>query len=315
MENSHLGCFGVRVSSLDIAGKAATAGRMPAFRDRLEACPPSSRRVSNPTSFILLGLLPALLSSTPLLAAPPLREAPNPGAVPANQLLVSGNACGPAALLNAFRFGNENWQRASNAISGKNDRERIFTIIREIGMRPSKQMPGRPRWSRRGVGLSDLRDMANEMTANLYLPQLNEEVFFSDGRESPEKLLRRVHGRLETSLAKGFPPVLSLRRHVLRPQPGSAPQWLVIDAHFVTLTAIPRKLGKNARGFSVSYIDPWGGKLAEGRIAIPERPVLVDSKGNSSCLEALFPQTPVGKKLVRPGEETVLAVSAGIGRW
>ena len=42
-ENSHPGCFGVRASSLDVAGKTATAGKMPAFRDRLEAYPPLSR--------------------------------------------------------------------------------------------------------------------------------------------------------------------------------------------------------------------------------------------------------------------------------
>ena len=44
--------------------------------------------------------------------------AANPEFKPLNQLRVSGNACGPAALLNAFRFGNTDWQRASNAITG-----------------------------------------------------------------------------------------------------------------------------------------------------------------------------------------------------
>jgi hypothetical protein len=249
------------------------------------------------------------------MAAPGTREVPNSKAQPANQLLVSGNACGPAALLNAFRFGNANWQRAADAVTEKNDRERIFTIIREIGMRPSRHLPGRPRWSRRGVGLSDLRDMADEMIHGHYLPQLSEEVFFLKARESPEQLLRRVHKRMESSLAKGLPPILSLRRHAMRPQPGGSVQAVVIDVHFVTLTAIPRKLEKGARSFPVSYIDPWGGRPCEGRIGIPERAVLSDSAGKPTCLEALFPQTPVGKKLLRPGEKTVLVVSGAIGRW
>jgi hypothetical protein len=257
---------------------------------------------------------PALLAAS-AMAAPPVREAPHPAAVPANQLLVSGNACGPAALLNSFRFGNADWQRASNAVTGKNDRERIFTIIREIGMRPSGSVPGRPRWSRRGVNLADLRDMANEMTLGHCLPQLGEEVFFLRPRETPEKLLRRVHKRLETSLAKGFPPILSIRRHALRTQPGKPAQWIVIDAHFVTLTSIPRKLEKTARSFPVSYIDPWGGRLCEGLIGIPDHAVLPDFSGNSSCLEARFPKTSVGRKLIRRGEQTVVAVSAAIGRW
>lgn len=249
------------------------------------------------------------------MAAPPLREAPYLTAVPANQLVVAGNACGPAALLNAFRFGNPDWRRASDAVGGNNDRERILTIIREIGMRPSKHVPGHARWSRRGVSVADLHDMADEMTLGHYLPQLRDEVFFLSPRETPEELLRRVHHRFETSLARGFPPIVSLRRYSLRGQSGKPPQWVAIDAHFVTLTSVPRKLDKNARSFPVSYIDPWGGKRCQGDIGIPMQPVLADRTGKSPCVEAGFPQASVGKKLVRHGEQTALVASAAIGRW
>jgi hypothetical protein len=262
-----------------------------------------------------LSLLFAFFCNSPSFAAPPLIEAPNPSAAPVNQLVVSGNACGPAALLNAFRFGNGHWQRASNAVTGNNDRERILTIIREIGMRPSRHVPGRPRWSRRGVGVADLRDMADEMADGHYLPQLKEDVFFLGSREVPEKLLRRAHRRLENSLARGFPPVISIRRHALRRQSGDPPQWAAIDAHFVTLTAIPRKLDKDARSFPVRYIDPWGGRACEGWIRIPEGAVLTDSNGRTSCLEALFPETSVGLKLLRPGEPSIVVCAAAIGRW
>jgi len=248
-------------------------------------------------------------------AAPLEREAPNPAATPANQLAVAGNACGPTALLNAFRFGNPDWQRASDAVAGACDRERILSIIREIGMRPSKHVPGHPRWSRRGVSVADLQDMANEMTAGKFLPLVSDEVFFLRPRETPEKLLRRVHQRLETSLAKGLPPIVSLRRYVSQNRSGKASEWVVIDAHFVTVTGIPRKLEKNARSFSVSFIDPWGGRRCRGAIGIPATPVFENAAGISSCLEALFPQTAVGAKQVRKGQETVLAVSAAIGRW
>jgi hypothetical protein len=249
------------------------------------------------------------------VAAPTMREAPNPVATPANQLAVAGNACGPAALLNAFRFGNADWQRASDAVAGGTDKERILRIIREIGMRPSKHVPGHARWSRRGISVVDLRDMANEMCFGKFLPLVTDEVFFLKPRETPEKLLRRVHQRLHTSLAKGLPPVLSIRRYALRGRPGKASEWVVIDAHFVTVTGIPRKLQHNARSVSVNYIDPWGGRRCQGFIGIPGTPIFEDASGDSSCLEAMFPQSTVGKKLIRPGERTVLAVSAAIGRW
>ena len=263
----------------------------------------------------VLSSLAVLLLGAAATAAPAMREAFDWAAVPANQLVVAGNACGPTALLNALRFGSPAWQRASDAIAGANDRDRILRIIRDMGMRPSAHVTGRPRWSRRGVSVADLRDMGNELTAGRFLPQMNDEVFFLKPREAPEKLLRRVHQRLEASLAKGLPPVVSLQRYALRHPPGKAAEWMVIDAHFVTLTGIPRKLEKNARSFPVSYLDPWGGKRCQGTIGIPEAAVFADSAGNSSCLEADFPQTSVGKKLIRPGERNLLTVSAAIGRW
>jgi hypothetical protein len=257
----------------------------------------------------------SILLATSALAAPPLLEAFNAQAVPANQLNVSGNACGPTALLNAFRFSNNDWQRALTDIHGNNDRERILRIIREIGMRPSKHTPGHARWSRRGVSVADLKDMANEMCIGKFLPLISEEVFFLQPGEIPEKLLRRVHRHLSTSLIKGLPPVISLRRYALRRQDGGASQWIVLDAHFVTLTCIPRKLDSTASSFAVGYIDPWGGHRCQGVIRIPETSFLADSKGRSSCLEAAFPQTSAGKKLVRRNELSVLAISAAIGRW
>lgn len=248
-------------------------------------------------------------------AAPVQKDAGKLLPVPVNQLLVAGNACGPAALLNAFRFGNTDWQRALEAAVGANDKERIHKVIREIGMRQSKHIPGRPRWSRRGVSVADLRDMANEMTTGRFLPQLSDEVFFLNPRETPEKLLQRVHQRLSKSLSKGLPPILSLRRYALRKPSSGPPQWMLIDAHFVTLTAIHGKPARETRGFGVDYIDPWGGKYGQGMIRIPDASFLADVGGNPSCLEAVFPKTSVGEKMVRKGEKTYIAVSAAIGRW
>lgn len=229
---------------------------------------------------------------------------------PANQLVVAGNACGPTALLNALRFGNRDWQRAATAIAGETDKQRIYTIIREYGMRPSSHFKGRPRWSRKGVNLADMVDIANELTHGHFLPPVSQEVVFLKPGESQEKQLSRVHGLLATSLKKGFPPVVSLRRYVLRP-----PEWRVLDAHFVTLTAVPPRLEKGVRSFPVSYIDPWGGTLCQGSITITEHAVLADSRSASPCLEADFPLATVGKNRVRPGEPHTLTLAAVLGRW
>lgn len=243
-----------------------------------------------------------------------MREAPNPAASPANQLVVAGNACGPTALLNAFRFGSVHWQRASGAIAGETDKQQIYTLIRESGMRPSKHIKGQVRWSRKGVNLLDLRDIANERCAGHFLPEIKEEVLFLKPRETQEKLLARVYQRLETSLGKGLPPIVSLRRYALR-GPAGQRQWVILDAHFVTLTSVPRKLAKGSRAFPVTYIDPWGGKLCHGSISIPDRGILAGTAAASPCLEAIFPQAGVGKKGLRSGETQALVIAAALGRW
>jgi len=244
------------------------------------------------------------------LSAGPLREAPNPSATPANQLVVSGNACGPTALLNSFRFGNVDWQRALNNIKGTTDKERIYCLIRESGMRPSQHLEGHTRWSRKGVNIADLCDMANETTRSQMLPLVSQEVLFLKKGETPEKLLQRVHQRLNVSLSKGLPPLLSLRRYVRR-----GGEWVVLEAHFVTLLSLPKKVEKDARSFPVTYADPWGGKIRNGSIGIAGRPVLSDPSGVSPCLEAVFPESSVGKKLVRSGEQSTLTLAAALGRW
>jgi len=242
-----------------------------------------------------------------VLSGQSMRYARHGDAVPANQLMVAGNACGPAALLNAFRCGNESWQRPLARLQGTTDRERILSIIRQYGGRPSKSLKNHQRWSRRGINLNDLTDIANEMTTGLYLPRLGSQVFFSEKNQAPGKLLQKVHQQLGKSLSRGFPPILSVRRFAFRKG-----EWVVIEAHFITLTALPEKLDQNATGFSFEYLDPWGGKRCRGDLMIPSRPL---PAGVPSNLEILIPQTPVGKNLVKPGEPSTILFAAAIGRW
>lgn len=263
---------------------------------------------------VVEGAVWILLASGMAVAEPVVLEAPGMGATPANQLVVSGNACGPTALLNALRFANRDWQRAYKAIEGSSDKEKIYQLIRESGMRPSKHLAGRPRWSRKGVNIADLCDMANETAAGHYLPTLNQEVLFSAGGNAGPRLLRSTHHKLADSLRKGFPPIISLRRYVNR-KLGDGFNWVILDAHFVTLVSVPRSLGKEAVDFPVIYVDPWGGKQCRGRICVADRPALAATIPDSPCLLVDFPDAAVGRKLARPGESSVLTLAAAMGRW
>lgn len=239
-----------------------------------------------------------------------MREAPKTDAAPVNQLAISGNACGPAALLSSFRCGNDAWQRAASSLPGSTDREQLGQWIRRHGLQPSATLKGRKRWTNAGINVEDLVVATNEMTRPLYLPAVAQEDLFLRGGETPEALLRRTHQRLEKSLSKGIPPVLSLRRFVLR---GS--KWIPLQGHFVTVTSVPRKLDRGDRSFGFVYLDPWGGKRGQGEFHMPSGPVLAADGQASPCLEAFVPTANIAKKEVQRGEITAVIPAAVIGRW
>jgi hypothetical protein len=239
-----------------------------------------------------------------------LREAPKTDAAPVNQLAISGNACGPAALLSSFRCGNDAWQRAAASLTGTTDREQLGLWIRRHGLQPSETLKGRKRWTNAGINVEDLVAATNEMTRPLYLPAVARDDLFLRRREQPESLLRRTHQRLEKSLSKGIPPVLSLRRFVLR-----GGKWIPLQGHFVTVTAVPRKVGRGENSFRFAYLDPWGGKRSQGEFRVPASPVLAAAGQTSPCLETLVPEANIAKKDVKRGEITAVIPAAVIGRW
>lgn len=250
-------------------------------------------------------LLPSLsLVLAACAPVPDFREAQNLSAKPFNQLDLAGNACGPAALLNSFRFGSPAWRKLSETPAGLTDRERIRAIARGPAMRESASLPGRARWSKRGINLSDLRDVANEISRPAYLPTLTSETLFISPIESPESHLRRIHGKLAHSLAAGIPPIVSLRLSAKRNG-----TWTHIQAHFVTITSVPGRLERGSKSFPVTFVDPLGGKFRKGQIRVGSDPEM------NFTAEAISHDLTIGKSSLRSGEKSYLAVSGALGKF
>lgn len=239
-----------------------------------------------------------------------MRTAPNAAATPVNQLSISGNACGPAALLASFRCGNEAWQRGAASLAGGTDRDQLRLWIRLHGLRPSTTLKGRQRWSSKGINVEDLVAAANEMNRPLFLPPLAHDDLFLRPGEKPGALLRRTRDRLDKSLVKGIPPILSLRRFVLRKG-----IWTPVQGHFVTVTGVTRKLARGDSSFAFQYLDPWGGKRCEGTLGLPRQSILAAAGQGSPCLEATVSSALIGKSEIRRGEATAVVPAAVIGRW
>jgi len=253
---------------------------------------------------LLLALILPLQAQDGWLTTP-VRNSP-----PVNQLRTSGNACGPACLLDAFRSGSKKWQASIAQIKGDNDTQKIIGVIKAHGKKGSQLDPKRARWNtRQGVNAQDLVDMANEMRSGRWMGTVQQTLFFSKGRESPTDLLQTTHERLSKSLKKGLPPILSVRRVALRaPSRNTAPLWLTVKRHFVVLTGLPTKLPKNATSFRVTYHDPWGGKDCQGIIRITDH-----ATRTLGTLIADFPDSKIGRDLIRRGESTELSLASAIG--
>ena len=250
-------------------------------------------------------LLPALsLAFAACAPVPDFHQAQNLAAKPFNQLDLAGNACGPAALLNSYRFGKSDWRKLAETPAGLSDRERIRSIARGPAMRESASLPGRARWSRRGINISDLRDVANEMSRAAYLPVLSNKTLQLSPIEPKEAHLRRVHASLARSLAEGIPPIISIRLYAKRKG-----EWTPVQGHFITLTSLPGCLERGSSGFPVGFVDPLGGKFRKGRIQIGSDP------GIDFFMEAKFPDVTIGKSALRSGEKSYLAVTTALGRF
>ncbi|MFK7849359.1 MAG: hypothetical protein AB8D78_00135 [Akkermansiaceae bacterium] len=242
-------------------------------------------------------------------SAPDFYTAENLSAKPFNQLDLAGNACGPAALLNSYRFGSTRWRKLAQGPPESSDRDKIRAIARGPAMRESSSLPGRARWSRNGINLSDLKDVANEIAYAQNLPPVRQETLFLKPGETQKSHLARVHSLLTRSLANGFPPIISIRRFVLRNN-----SWTAVQGHYVTVTSVQGRIPRGQDHFSVSYIDPWGGKKYEGIIKTYPEAFLADLPDKNANLEAAFPATTAGKRFVRKGEKNLLAMSGFLGR-
>ena len=232
--------------------------------------------------------------------------------LPTNQLSVSGNACGPACLLNAFRSGNHQWQKSLREVEGDDDQSTMINIIKKHGRKPSRLDQSKARWNtRQGISAPDLVDIANEMRTSFWMRKVKQTVTFSEHQKpvKDQELLLKTHQQLKDSLKRGLPPILSLRRVSQQNTPSHPPNlWLTVKRHFVVLTGLPDQLPRDATSFQVTYHDPWGGHHYSGNIRLPKT-----SEEKIATLIADFPNAEIGKKLLKPEQTTSLSLSSILG--
>ena len=246
---------------------------------------------------------------------------PTPNAKSVNQIPIHKQGCGPTALLNAYHFGSPQWNMALNKLHGNTDKAKFKDLVDHFGRRLSRHTHATIRWSNTtGINTPDLVDLANDFqrARKLNAPQLKLRSLFSKDKETHPQLLRRTHRIFKQSLAKGFPPIISIKRYAYNPY-SDFPIWRQYYGHFVVIYQVPDFIPAQATSFTVKYIDPWGGKIKSGEIMIPKIGffALDTTAGNakmrrSPTLAIKFPQTPLGKKLLGKNFRTTTILSSTI---
>jgi len=181
----------------------------------------------------------------------------------------SSEACGPAAMINALRFGTLEMQKASDSLMGNDDRARLrFVIDRYFRNAQSEVFPKVKRLWHKGVLPADLRNAFNDLLKDNQLePMTSLELDRQDG-ESDRDFLERVHEKLKRSLKRDVPPIILLRTYAVMPkEEGSAGVvWKATNSHFLVVTRVPTKLRKQDMGFVFDAVDSNGGRLISGYV-------------------------------------------------
>ncbi len=243
--------------------------------------------------------------------------APNTKAKAINQISIQKYGCGPASLINAYRFGSPKWNTATTKIVGNTDKEQFDFLVKYYGKIFSRYARASMRWdSRSGINGLDLTDLANDFQTRrkLSLPKLKHTTHFIKPKTDHSTLLKNTHKHLVKSLKKGFPPLISVKRFA---QQGT--RWRQVHGHFVVLYEIQGSIPKKATSFEIKYIDPWGGKIKTGTIKIPQTAFFAVNNAEqkptfrkSPTLTVDFPDSRLGKHLVRKNEKSATILASSI---
>lgn len=260
--------------------------------------------------------------------APPIPDGPvtvpTPQAKAIDQKIINNNGCGPTSLMNAYQFGSPTWNTGYQKLGQKpnaTNKQKFNDLVNRFGIHISRHN-GMIRWDKRsGISALDLSDMANDFqrARATNLPALKVTTHFNPVGEANSTLLQNVHKKLRTSTLKGFPPIITIKRFAQRSLGGHL-IWKQVHGHFIVLHEIPGKIPPDATSFQIKYIDPWGGRILTGTVKIPQQTFYaIDSTitnnpqfRKSPSLVVDFPNSSLGKHLIRKGERNVTILASSI---
>jgi hypothetical protein len=188
-----------------------------------------------------------------------------------SQALYSENACVPASVLNALRFGPPSFRKAFDTIPGEGEKDKLTHLVKTYGVKPSVVEPGPAYDESSGIKAEDIPPFFNAILKDHGGETVEGTYFDRQPKESTGDHLRRVHGCLARSLAAGIPVVVSFRSFAAhRMKDKDDFLWEGVGAHVVLVTRVPRELDPRQKGFAFEFVEPHQVVRTEGYVGIEE---------------------------------------------
>jgi hypothetical protein len=178
-----------------------------------------------------------------------------------------GWACYPSAVYNSLANGSSVARDRVADLPGETDLERVQFLTSEYGSKPSTSYAGtRSRYSvDKGITAEDALELfADALPEAAGFTVRGEYLDRIEGEGWGDHLLR-VHGMLNSSLTREFPPVLMFRAFAAKtPQEAEAESWHGLFGHAVALLQIQKSVEAEDAGFWIRFADSTSGKIEHG---------------------------------------------------
>lgn len=229
--------------------------------------------------FRLLAILGIGLTASSLAGEKAGIERPSEGAT-IDQMLHSKKACGPAAMLNAVKFGAP---AAYQQLLGADEETRLRFVIDRYFRKPSTTSPNAMRFTDLGgTGHADLAAAMRDLAEEHGLPEIISGELLRAVDENSRDFLFRIHRQLLFSLDRGVLPIIALRSQFTQQDEETGEWgWRAMADHYVVVFSVPNRLAEGELGFAFEYIDPDGGRMATGFIYAERMHAFAGFQGDS----------------------------------
>jgi hypothetical protein len=184
-----------------------------------------------------------------------------------SQYVVGENACGPTALLYAFKLGRKDMRDIYDKLIGSTDAEKLRSLIQSHGNKPSQTKYHRTRLeAKSGMAPMDMAATAIDLLSSLETKPsdfnlLSQSMVRRDSESAAGKFIARVHGYLKRSITNKVPVVSIVVPYMGTYKPEkNVNVWSEHTGHYVVITGVPETLAEGSLSFNVEYLDPATGR-------------------------------------------------------